>query len=149
MFRQYFKNANIYGYDIGQKYIDLAKKDNLENTFYFIMDANNSESIREGLSKSPEKFDIIIDDSSHIFEHQIKIIENSIPFLKKDSYLIIEDIFNNREAHNEKKYYNSLINIKKYFSEIFFVQSKHINNYSPLYDNDKILVLIRNDIEES
>jgi len=26
------------------------------------------------------------------------------------------------------------------------VQSKHVNNFSPLYDNDKILVLVRNDL---
>ena len=46
----------------------------LINTKYFLMDVNNSSSIKEGLSKSTEKFDIIIDDSSHIFEHQINIV---------------------------------------------------------------------------
>ena len=146
MFREYFKNSNLYGYDIGQKYIDSAKKDDLKNTFYFLMDVNNDKSIQDGLSKCPEKFDIIIDDSSHIFDHQIKIIKNSLFFLKDGAYLIIEDIFNSRKEHSEKKYFHSLSNIKKYFSEIYFVQSKHVNNFSPLYDNDKILVLVRNDV---
>ena len=45
-----------------------------------LMDVNNVESIKNGLSKSDEKFDIIFDDSSHDFEHQIKIIEGCIPF---------------------------------------------------------------------
>ena len=146
MFREYFKNSNLYGYDIGQKYIDSAKKDDLKNTFYFLMDVNYDKSIQDGLSKCPEKFDIIIDDSSHIFDHQIKIIRNSVSFLKDGAYLIIEDIFNSRKEHSEKKYFQSLSNIKKYFSEIYFVQSKHVNNFSPLYDNDKILVLVRNDL---
>tara|TARA_B100001250_G_scaffold365219_1_gene345784 strand:- start:1254 stop:2045 length:792 start_codon:yes stop_codon:yes gene_type:complete len=146
MFREYFKNSNLYGYDIGQKYIDSAKKDDLKNTFYFLMDAGNNENIQNGLSKCPEKFDIIIDDSSHIFDHQIKIIRNSVFFLKDGAYLIIEDIFNNRKEHSEKNYFQSLSSVKKYFSEIYFIQSKHINNFSPLYDNDKILVLVRNDV---
>ncbi len=148
LFRHYFKNSNLYGYDIGQKYIDLAKKDDLKNTFYFLMDVNNDENIQSGLSKCPEKFDIIIDDSSHIFDHQIKIIKNSIPFLKKGSYLIIEDIFNDRHEHSEEKYFQSLTEIKQYFSEIYFIQSKHINNFSPLYNNDKLLVLERNEVIE-
>ena len=146
MFREYFKNSNLYGYDIGQKYIDSAKKDDLKNTFYFLMDVGNNENIQNGLSKCPEKFDIIIDDSSHIFDHQIKIIRNSVFFLKDGAYLIIEDIFNNRKEHSEKNYFQSLSSVKKYFSEIYFVQSKHVNNFSPLYDNDKILVLVRNDL---
>ena len=146
MFREYFKNSNLYGYDIGQKYIDSAKKDDLKNTFYFLMDVSNDENIQNGLSKCPEKFDIIIDDSSHIFDHQIKIIKNSVSFLNDGAYLIIEDIFNSRKEHSEKKYFQSLSNIKKYFSEIYFVQSKNVNNFSPLYDNDKILVLVRNDL---
>mgnify|MGYP001036862457 FL=1 len=143
MFREYFKNANLFGYDIDQKHINNAKNDNLINTKYFLMDVNNSSSIKEGLSKSTEKFDIIIDDSSHIFEHQINIVKNCIPFLKKNAYLIIEDIYNKREIHKEENYYKELNDLKNEFSEIYFIQSEHLNRFSPMYNNDKLLVLIK------
>ena len=60
MLREYFKNANLYGYDINLKLIDNAKKDNLYNTQYFLIDVNSPSSIKEGLSKASDKFDIII-----------------------------------------------------------------------------------------
>ena len=146
MFREYFSNSNLYGYDISEQHIESAKKDNLRNTFYYLMDVNINENIQNGLSKCLEKFDIIIDDSSHIFDHQINIIKNSIPFLKENAYLIVEDIFNNRKDYREEKYYESLRVFEKFFSEIYFVQSKHLNNFSPFYNNDKLLVLVRNDL---
>ena len=143
MFREYFKNATLFGYDIGKKYIESAINDKLQNTKYFLMDVNNLDSIKNGLSKSDEKFDIIFDDSSHDFEHQIKIIEGCIPFLKKNGYLIIEDIFDKRKSHSEENYYKNLIQFQKFFSEIYFVQSEHLNKFSPLYNNDKLLVLVK------
>ncbi len=143
MFREYFKNANLYGYELLPELIESAKKDNLYNTQYFPMEVDSSSSIKEGLEKCDDKFDIIIDDSSHMFEHQINIIKNSIPYLKKDGYLIIEDIFNNIKIYEEEHYYKELNDFKEFFSEIYFVQSEHLNRYSPLYDNDKLLILIK------
>ena len=143
LLREYFKNARLYGYDIDPKHIDNAKNDNLYKTEYFLMDVNDQSSIHNGLSRSEDKFDIIFDDSSHIFEHQINIIKNSIPFLKKNGYLIIEDIFNNKKSHEEQNYYKELSEYKDYFSEIYFIQSEHLNKFSPLYNNDKLLVMIK------
>lgn len=143
MFRDYFKNANLFGYEKLQNLINNAEKDNLYNTKYFLMDVNDPNDIKKGLEKCEGKFDIIIDDSSHMFEHQINIISNAYPYLKKNGYLIIEDIFNNIKIHEEKNYYDKLKGIKEYFSEIYFVQSEHINRWSPMYDNDKLLVLIK------
>ena len=143
MYRDYFKNANMYGFELKSELIDNAKKDNLHNTKYFSMDVDNPSNIKEAFAKSEVKFDIIIDDSSHLFDHQINIIKNSIPYLKKDGYLIIEDIFNNKKIFEEKNYYKELKDLESDFSEIFFVQSEHINRYSPFFDNDKLLVLIK------
>ena len=143
MFRDYFKNANLYGYELLQNHIDNAEKDNLYNTKYFRMEVNDPSSIKSGLEKCPDKFDIIIDDSSHIFEHQINIIFNSYQYLKKGGYLIIEDIFNDMKIQDEKNYYDKLEHVKKQFSEIYFIQSEHLNRWSPLYNNDKLLVLIK------
>jgi len=143
MFRDYFKNANLYGYELFQNLIDNAEKDNLFNTKYFPMEVNDPSSIRSGLEKCSDKFDIIIDDSSHCFEHQINIIFNSYQYLKKGGYLIIEDIFNDMKIQEEKNYYEKLEEVKNHFSEIYFVQSEHLNRWSPMFNNDKLLILIK------
>ena len=66
-------------------------------------------------------------------------------FLKKNGYLIIEDIFNKRKSHSEENYFKNMSKFKKFFSEIYFVQSEHLNKFSPLYDNDKLLVMVNHD----
>ena len=64
-------------------------------------------------------------------------------FFKKNAYLIIEDIYNKREIHKEENYYKELNDLKNEFSEIYFIQSEHLNRFSPMYNNDKLLVLIK------
>ena len=46
-------------------------------------------------------------------------------------------------GHIIKRYYDKLEHVKKQFSEIYFIQSEHLNRWSPLYNNDKLLVLIK------
>ena len=53
--------------------IEKAKKDGLKNTFYHKIDVRNEEAIVNSFEKTNLKFDVIIDDSTHIFEDQIKI----------------------------------------------------------------------------
>ena len=54
--------------------------------------------------------------------------------------IIIEDIY--RDA-SETKYYDELKDVLDQFSEVFFVVTDHIKRYSPGWDNDKLLVLIK------
>ena len=39
--------------------------------------------------------------------------------------------------------FKNMSKFKKFFSEIYFVQSEHLNKFSPLYDNDKLLVMVK------
>ena len=43
----------------------------------------------------------------------------------------------------EENYFRSLKKIKKYFEEIVFIDTNHINKYSAQYKNDKLLILIK------
>ena len=61
--------------------------------------------------------------------------------------MIIEDIYRFRRGYQEEKYYDQLSNIKKYFQEIFFIETKHVNNFTANWKNEKILLLIRNDLK--
>jgi predicted O-methyltransferase YrrM len=141
MFRKYFLKANLYGFDFEKKFIDQARKNKLKQTFYSNIDVRDSKSIVKSFSKFKKKFKIIIDDSTHTFDDQIKIIKNCHYFLESKGILIIEDIFHQKDL--EAKYYNSLKNYTKYFESIFMVETNHINKFSKNQNNDKLLVLIK------
>ena len=100
----------------------------------------------KSLDKIGVKFDIIIDDSSHEFWDQIKIIRNSYRYLNPGGYLIIEDI----DSWKDEFYYSTEIwgsNHMNYFSHISFVETNHNNKMTYPFDNDKLLVLVRNNLE--
>ena len=58
----------------------------------------NPKIIDESFKKTKIKYDIIIDDSTHIFEHQINVINECFKYLNKDGILIIEDIYKNDDT---------------------------------------------------
>ena len=143
MWRDYFLDANIYCFDSDKDRINNAKKDNLKDTSYYFMDVSLNESITEGFKKANCKFDVIIDDSTHFFNHQINIIKSSGQFLKNNGILIIEDIYRFRKEHSESNYYDSLKEIKNLFNEITFVETSHMNNFTSTWKNEKILLLVK------
>ena len=62
----------------------------------------------------------------------------STKFLKPGGTIIIEDIY---DYYDEKKYYESLSKFKNDFSEIYFIEIKHRNIFSPIDNNNKILIM--------
>ena len=101
-------------------------------------------SVDGGVSKAlgEDKYDVIIDDSSHDFYHQIRIIKEAWPRLKFGGILVIEDIFRNED---EEKYVKHLADttILKDAAAAYFVLCEHKNKWSPGWDNDKLLVLVK------
>jgi hypothetical protein len=144
MWRKYFRKASIHGFEYDKVKIRKAKKHNLKKTYIHKMDVQNSKDIFNGFKKVKTKFDIIIDDSTHIFEDQIRIIKNSYKFIKSGGILIIEDIYKYKTKYSEENYFNHLKNFKKYFSNIVFIDCGHINNFQSSWKNDKILFMVRN-----
>jgi FkbM family methyltransferase len=142
-FREYFINAEIHGFDFFPSLIDDAKKDNLKNVYYHYLDAEIPETIHASFKDAGGNFDIIIDDASHKFEHQINVILNTIPFLKTGGILIIEDIF---KSINESDFEEKILPVKKYFHSISFVETNHELQYTGGWDNDKLLIFYRNDV---
>jgi hypothetical protein len=145
--REYFKHGLFYSFDNNEKYLKQARNHNLPNVFYSKVDVKNASSISSTFQKIDKKFDIILDDSTHEFEDQIRIIKSCYPFLKTGGYLIIEDIFRPDFIVREKKYYEALNKLRKFFLNITFIDCAHINKWSPGWDNDKLLILIRNDVK--
>lgn len=144
LWRNFFVNSEIHGFEFEENKIKNAINDKLPNTFYHYIDSGNSKSIDKAFKETNKKFDIIIDDSTHLFEHQINIIYNAHNYLKDNSILIIEDIYKYRDGYEEKKYYDKLLPIKNEFENIFFIETHHNNNFTASWKNEKLLVLIKN-----
>lgn len=139
--REYFTKTKLYGFDYSQKYIDEGNSLNLENTTYDFINVKSIESIDESLGKYG-KYDIIIEDSTHEFNDQIRVCNLAHKYLNPGGILIIEDIFRNID---EDRFLEGISEVQKYYSSITFVMTEHHLKYSPGWDNDKLLILYRND----
>ncbi len=87
MWQDYFVNGTIIGADINPE-SDQYATDRIQIE---IADQSNvSDLIRLGIKHGP--FDVIIDDGSHYWNHQITSLQYLYPFLKPEGFYVIEDI---------------------------------------------------------
>ena len=144
MFRKYFSKAKIIGFENNAVFLNNAIKDNLKNTKYYHIDVSNEKNILNAFNKTKKKFRIIIDDSTHLFKHQINVIKNTFKFLESGGFLIIEDLayFDNLEI----EYINKLNRYMKFFNKVYFIEANHINKFTMHKEsvtNDRLLILIK------
>jgi len=139
--REYFPNATLYGYEYSEMRLQKALSDKLSNTVYSKMDVKDVESIQEGLQST--MFDIIIEDSTHEFNDQIRFANIAYKHIKPGGFLIIEDVF---REESEQRYVEALRETSKYYSSMTFIVTEHKNKHSPGWNNDKLLVLNRNNV---
>jgi len=85
LWSEYFPNSQIYGIDIVQ-YVSI----NTDKIHTIIGDSTKPEI----LNHFSIKFDIIIDDGSHILKDQLSTLKNFYPLLNPGGLYIVEDIFN-------------------------------------------------------
>jgi len=118
--RDYFKNANIYGADIDK---DILKNEERIKTFY--VDQTNPHSIEEMFRNiGVSKFDIILEDGLHEYNANICFFENSIKHLAADGIYIIEDVY----YKDQKKFINYFKQKTYNFSIIDIFHEKNIAN---------------------
>ena len=139
--REFFPNAKLYGFEWFDSRLDKAIADGIINCDYIKMDVTDSKSIEEVLTNTGSNFDILMDDSTHMFEDQITFINVAYKHLKPGGFLIIEDIF---ISANEEDYSKQLDHLSDYFSSATFIFANHDLKHSPGWNNDKLLVLHRN-----
>lgn len=141
MWKEYFANAEIYGFDYDNNLINNFKQNfNNDRVTLSNIDVTNKDSIVKAFSELNILYDIIIEDTTHQFEDQIKVIENTYQYLKPGGILIIEDIF---KSYNENDYINRLTPILEQFQDYYFIELDHINRNSAGWNNDKLFVLIK------
>jgi predicted O-methyltransferase YrrM len=143
MWQEYFVNSDIYGFEY---YDDLITnfKENFDNERIILskIDVTDKNSIQTTFKNLNQMYDIIIEDSTHQFEDQIRVIENIYQYLKPGGILIVEDIF---KSYNENDYINRLSPILKHFQDYYFVELDHNNKNSTGWNNDKLFILIKGD----
>jgi cephalosporin hydroxylase len=92
MWRDFFPNAQIHGLDI--RYETMIYEDRITSQQ---CDQNDPTSFKLALKKlGNKKYDIIIEDGSHIYDHQVATLKVLFPsYLAPHGVLVIEDANNN------------------------------------------------------
>lgn len=86
VYSEYFVNANIYGIDI----VDICMKSvKSNNRVHMVFGDATLPSIINHFNK---KYDIIIEDGSHMLNHQICHFRDYSDFVLEGGYYIIEDV---------------------------------------------------------
>jgi SAM-dependent methyltransferase len=141
MWREYFNNSEIFGFEYNNDLINKFKhKFNNSNITLSNINVNSESNIYNSFKNINQQYDIIIDDSTHQFEDQIRVIKNVHSFLKPGGVLIIEDIF---KKYNENSYIEQLTDVLDLFQDYFFVTLDHARKNSSGWDNDKLFILIK------
>jgi len=141
MWQEYFPNSNIYGFDNSDWYIQHFREQyNNDRIILNNIDVMNKDSIVNTFANMNVQYDIIIEDTTHQFEDQIRVIENVYCYLKPGGILIIEDIF---KSYNENDYITRLQPILHHFQDYYFIELDHCNRNSTGWDNDKLFILVK------
>lgn len=122
---EYFTNSKIYGIDIFEH-----KELNTDKIKTYVADQNSETDLQNVINDINCKLDIIIDDGSHLGEHQVFSFMVLNKFLSKNGLYIIEDI----QPNNIDKYIDLSIfpeyyidYIKKNFTIQYFDTRQVIN----------------------
>jgi predicted O-methyltransferase YrrM len=141
MWKEYFANADIYGFEYNNDLITNFKQNfNNERITLANINVTNADSIINAFSELNTLYDVIIEDTTHQFEDQMRVIENTYQYLKPGGILIIEDIF---KSYNENDYINRLAPILHNFQDYYFIELDHVNKISTGWNNDKLFILIK------
>ena len=141
MWKEYFTNSEIYGFEFNDTLITNFKKNfNNDRITLANIDVTNKDSIKKAFNNLNILYDIIIEDTTHQFNDQIRVIVNTYQYLKPGGILIIEDIF---KSYNENDYIKCLKPFLQNFQDYYFIELDHVNKKSTGWNNDKLFVLIK------
>ena len=82
--KDFFPNGNILGIDLN---LPVMNEDRID---MFVIDQNNSDGLRD-MAKDYGKFDVIIDDGSHLGKETKNCFRVLWPHVKEGGWYVIED----------------------------------------------------------
>ena len=132
MLAAYFPAARIVGYERRGEFIEHCRALRIPRTEIKRFDLDRAESFEPG-------FDVVLEDSNHVEETQVRAIETIVPVLNPGGTLIIEDIL---ERRSESALRRAVDTVEEYlvFASFVFPTSPQIDGK---WGNDKLLVLVR------
>ena len=147
----YFKNARLSFFDRDQNFLNNVTAMNFSHNKPYTglvdvrVDGDIGRAIMEACiadasGTAVRGFDVILDDSSHDYADQIRIIKECWPHIKSGGYMIVEDIY---RSIAEECFERDLESILPECAEAYFVVCNHEERYSPGWNNDKILILVK------
>jgi hypothetical protein len=95
--REYFPNAKIIGVDIQPS----SKQFETDGIQIELVDQSNLEHLAQ-LAANHGPFDIIVEDGSHMWEHQTTTLRALFPFVRNGGYYVVEDLQTNFGALQAK-----------------------------------------------
>lgn len=140
MWSHFFNNGQIFMFDSDENFISNCRSYNLPNVICNQMDVFKEDSIRSALEAIGGNLDVLLDDSTHGIDDQIRIIETALPYVRPGGMILVEDIF---RTTPDEEYEKRLENVLHHFSFCTFLVTEHDNKFSGTWNNDKILVLIK------
>lgn len=92
MWRDFFPNAQIHGFDIRPETMIYGQ----ERITTFTCDQSDEQSLKDALWRAGnKKYDVIIEDGSHIYDHQVTTLRVCFPdYLNAHGVMFIEDANN-------------------------------------------------------
>ena len=111
LWKDYFKNGIIYGVDIDEN----CKKYESESCKIIISDLAYEDNLDELGKIQPN---IIIDDASHYWSHQIKALCHLLPALAQGGIYILEDLGTSFDLYNFSGYDDAVISTYDFLSAI-------------------------------
>lgn len=132
MWRDFFPNAKVYGADIESGL--LIKEDRIES---FRCDQSSKDDLLELIKKTGSDIDLVIDDGSHIPEHQVFTCLTLMPRLKKNVIYVIEDVA-------DPSIKEHLGNYDYQIPELEYIRSRHRWKFDISKSNRLIIVRHKN-----
>lgn len=144
MWWNYFTKGQIYAFDRDKNFLKNVESMNFpeRKPTLGLIDVRVDGDTTRAFSNisNTDLFDVILDDSSHDYADQIRIVKEAWPFVKSGGYMIVEDVYR-RIAEGD--FERDLDDILKECANAYFVVCNHEERYSPGWNNDKILVLVK------
>jgi hypothetical protein len=88
MWEEYFPNAELYALDNNRSLLI-----NQGRTHSFWCDQGDEASLRNVMSQLGNDFDLIVDDGSHVPQHQVLTAKMLAPLLASNGMYVIEDVW--------------------------------------------------------
>jgi len=142
MWANYFRNSNraLYFFDRDEGFLTHSRNFAYPATVFGLMDIREADSVVKAFAETGGNLDVILDDSSHDVGDQKILVKAAFPYLKPGGLFLIEDIFRNA---SQEDYAQIIETVKDEVAFYAFIETEHVNKYSPGWDNDKILMIVK------